>query len=393
MTMRDAMDDEGNEGESESDDESESESVIESESESLNLWLNRCENTRWDRGLYWSDVGVLESRWGASTRQCEHAEWKLNNGIATARIDGRFSTFPGSARERSWGHAGRIAEITSAFYRTSEWSECGLQLQARESGGDLDGGKYPEEAECPETHFLEHKRSERLRASSSQKQSNSDYLIWLAPSVFCCAVASMFNTSSMTSLQLPMRWGCHNRPQSRTDLGGRLRHHCPFLEVKYWMWCEEHGDQADLRRWPERNRTIHLHYRAPNRRMALPAVQVKQNPPGDVQEIWFETIYLGFKVDAHRRLICFGVEWPAGVELDAELRRACKPKCGGNKSGKKRTGDLVISGRIAEGTRILREKERQLGWAGAVARSISNFDEKVLCGTLSNRICSMTRNA
>ncbi|KAJ7777480.1 hypothetical protein B0H14DRAFT_2631529 [Mycena olivaceomarginata] len=58
------------------------------------------ENTRWDRGFYWSDVGVLESRWGASTRQCEHVEWKLNNGIATARIDGRFSTFPGSARER-----------------------------------------------------------------------------------------------------------------------------------------------------------------------------------------------------------------------------------------------------------------------------------------------------
>ncbi|KAJ7360674.1 hypothetical protein DFH08DRAFT_800120 [Mycena albidolilacea] len=62
----------------------------------------KCENTRWDRGFYWSDVGVLESRWGASTRQCEHVEWKLNNGIATARIDGRFSTFPGSARERAY---------------------------------------------------------------------------------------------------------------------------------------------------------------------------------------------------------------------------------------------------------------------------------------------------
>jgi hypothetical protein len=79
----------------------------------------KCESMQWDGGFYWSDVGMLESRWGASTRQWEHVEWKSSNGIATAQIDGRFSTFPGSARERAYQR--RAEKAGTSNRRDQNW--------------------------------------------------------------------------------------------------------------------------------------------------------------------------------------------------------------------------------------------------------------------------------
>ncbi|KAJ7861145.1 hypothetical protein B0H14DRAFT_3620009 [Mycena olivaceomarginata] len=104
--MRDAEDDGGHEGSGEGEDEDNREiqmrteegktslslaqekmsnvKLVKKSREWLNLWLNRshrngsksrgneremnmspkCERMRWDRGFYWSDIGVLESRWG-----------------------------------------------------------------------------------------------------------------------------------------------------------------------------------------------------------------------------------------------------------------------------------------------------------------------------------------